>query len=309
MKIWFVRLILELCWAAAAADPTMILGIIGEQVSLPCHFDVSRQQGVSQLRVLWQIAGHRLVHAQYGESEFVTSQAARYRNRTRVPVDRMESGDMSLQLDAVTLEDGGLYECLVLVPSSKGHHKEQETTVTLVTAAHFNTPKISGPSPEFIRVGQEVTLTCSSSAGYPDPIVNWTSAGGNPLPIGSHVNTSAQSDPSSGLWNVTSVLRVNVTSNSTFLCSIFNRRTREGKTADWKYFKKPGPLYRPLTLILLIVLPVIALILIVGLLLYKKRRTHTRYSVTDGIANHLEPLPSGPRSDELEEFKQSEDCV
>ncbi|XP_041032769.1 CD276 antigen-like [Carcharodon carcharias] len=309
MKNWIVGLHLAVSCVAAATGTPLILGIISERVLLPCRFNMSRGQNASDLHVLWQTAENQLVHAQLGESEWDTTQDLRYRNRTQVLVARISEGNLSLELDAVRPADEGLYSCIVLVLGDKGRSKEQETKVHLVAAAHFSRPVILGPQQEAIRPGEEVNLTCQSSGGYPKPLVNWTDAGGNLLPGQSQVDTTMQPDPVSGLWNVTSVLRVNVTVNSTFLCSIFNKSTRESRTARWKYSWNPDQSGKASALILVAVLIGVALAFTVGILLYRKKRLAFVYSVTSNHDNdlNLESLESRPS--EMQKINQHEDCV
>ncbi|XP_078391689.1 ICOS ligand-like [Cetorhinus maximus] len=309
MKSWIVGLHLAVSCVAAAAGTPLILGIIGERVILPCSFNVSRGRNASDLHVLWQTAENQLVHAQLGEKEWDTTQDVRYRNRTQVLVARIAEGNLSLDLDAVTSADGGLYKCIVLVLSDKGFSNEQETKVLLAAAAHFSRPVILGPQQEDIRPGEEVKLTCQSSGGYPEPLVNWTDAGGNLLPGQSQVDTTMQPDPVSGLWNVTSVLRVNITVNSTFLCSIFNKSTRESRTTHWKYSWNPVQSGKASVLILVAVLIGVALAFTVGMLLYRKKRLQAEYSVTSNHDNDLNLESSGSRPSEMQKINQHEDCV
>ncbi|XP_038668965.1 CD276 antigen homolog [Scyliorhinus canicula] len=306
MKSWIIGLHLAVFCVAAVTGWPSVVGIIGERVLLPCSYTVNRG---TDLHVLWQTEKDQLVHAQLGDREYSKTQEYRYRNRTRLTVEKMTRGDLSLELDAVNLADQGMYNCIVLeAQPNDGNRMKQNTKVNLITAAHYSTPLISGPRQESIQEGKEVKLTCTSSSGYPEPTVNWMDGGGNLLPLGSQVNTTVQSDPASGLWNVTSVLRVNVTINCTFLCSIFNRSTRETKSSlHWKYSSIPNHLsFNGYTLIL--VLMGLGLTVTLGLLLYKRRRSN-KCSGTDKTDNCLNCVSSESKSIEMEKMNQNKNCV
>ncbi|XP_072326290.1 CD276 antigen-like isoform X2 [Scyliorhinus torazame] len=311
MKSWIVGLYLAVFCVAAVTGWPSVVGIIGERVLLPCNYTVNKSQRGTDLHVLWQTEEDQLVHAQLGDREYSKTQVYKYRNRTRLTVEKMTRGNLSLELDAVSLADQGMYKCIVLeAQPNEGNRMKQKTKVNLMTAAHYSTPLISGPRQESIREGEEVKLTCTSSSGYPEPRINWMDGGGNLLPLGSQVNTTVQSDPASGLWNVTSVLRVNVTVNCTFLCSIFNRSTRETKSSlHWKYSSIPNLSFNGYTLILLLVLMGLCLAVIVGMLLYIRRRSNNTYPVMDRTYNCLKCESSEPRSIEMEKMNQNKNCV
>ncbi|XP_048450566.1 ICOS ligand-like [Rhincodon typus] len=210
--------------------------MIGERVTLPCSYEEGGRWQVSDLRVLWQTATDLVVHAQYGAIEENDAQESRYRNRTSLVVGHISKGDLSLQLDTVNAADGGRYQCIVLKKGLTGFRKVKASHVSLITAANYSVPVISGPGQGEIGLGEEVNLTCSSFGGYPLPVVSWIDRDGQTLPEDAHVDTFS-SDPGSGLYNVTSILQITATGNTSLCCAIFNKSTQERKLSfPWKWF-------------------------------------------------------------------------
>ncbi|XP_067874477.1 CD276 antigen homolog isoform X2 [Heterodontus francisci] len=308
MKNWLVGLHLVMSCVGAAQGYPSVLGIIGKQVMLPCSYSMTKGRTAPNLRVLWQTEGDDLVHAQYGESERNEFQNARYRNRTRVSVEKVAQGNLSLVLSAVGLADEGAYKCIVLRKSGTEHQKVQETNVALVTAADYSSPVLSGPDMKDIRAGEAVNLTCHSSSGYPQPVVNWTDGRGNSLPEHSQVETRMDPDPVSRLWNVTSVLRIIVMVDATFTCSIYNIRTGQTKTSDrWKCERQITQDNTNLAPIVAALLTGVVLALAVGLILYRRIKMQMIYSVTSSHENCLNDNPWVSNPHEREENCLEED--
>ncbi|XP_078064207.1 CD276 antigen homolog, partial [Mustelus asterias] len=256
--------------------------LIGGEATLPCVHVAKTGRWPQSARLYWQVGPQNVVYAYYEGQTQSDHQNAKYKGRAMAFESEIRDGNLSLQINNLTIRDGNDYTCYFLV----NNRKIYECLVQLQIAAHSSQPVIRTQD---IRLGEEVNLSCQSSGGFPKPVFNWTYSGGNSLPIGSQVNTSAQSDPSSGLWNVTSVLRVNVTSNSTFLCSVFNPRTQERQDSElWTYTTHHAEKVssQPQYLISLSVgvavlscVPVVAAIIIV---LVKRRNEYTGVARADG---------------------------
>ncbi|XP_059497237.1 CD276 antigen-like isoform X2 [Stegostoma tigrinum] len=266
-----------------------VLGMIGERVTLPCRYEEGRRWQVSDLRILWQTATDLVVHAQYGVIEENNAQDSRYRNRTSLLVEQISKGDLSLQLDAVNAADGGSYQCIVLKKGLTRFRKVKASHVSLITAANYSLPVISGPAQGEIGLGEEVNLTCSSFGGYPAPAVSWVDCDGRTLPEDAHVDTFS-SEPGSGLYNVTSVLQITATRNTSLSCAIFNKSTQERKTSfPWKFLLKPILHHNTPTKFIGAIIIAVLIIFAVGIAIYLWRRSRNNYRVarvTDAFVNH-----------------------
>ncbi|XP_060708499.1 ICOS ligand-like isoform X2 [Hemiscyllium ocellatum] len=253
--------------------------MVGERVTLPCHYEMDGSWGVSDLRLLWQTESNQVVHAQYGQTEANEAQDSRYRNRTSLAVTQFRHGDLSLQLQPVMPTDGGGYQCIVLKQGPQGFRKVKSTRVYLTTAANYSVPVISEAGPGDFRVGEEVNLTCRSSGGYPEPDVSWIGRDGHPLPEHRHVQT-VSSDLGTGLCQVSSLLRVTASGNVSLRCVVFNRSTGDRKiSAPWKFLMKsvsPRGI-SPVTIAAVIIglLGVVTL----GCVIYLRNRSHHNYRV------------------------------
>nr|XP_033797431.1 ICOS ligand isoform X5 [Geotrypetes seraphini] len=83
----------------------------------------------------------------------------------------------------------------------------------------------SDPEVNEVESGEEVTFTCSSSNGYPEPKVHWTDATHNGLPA-----TSVTLHKNMGQYSVFSILKLNVTTDLNLSCSIENQLLQENIT-------------------------------------------------------------------------------
>ncbi|XP_078391687.1 CD276 antigen homolog [Cetorhinus maximus] len=230
MKL-FLCLILFVCLHPVWSDcgpRCAVTGLLGGQVTLPCTYKEKETFSLSSVRLYWQTDQKDLVYGYYDGQRDETHQKQQYKGRAIGFETEIQSGNLSLRIHNLTINDENKYICYFFVDTKK----VLECHVQLQITAHFSRPVILGPQQEDIRPGEEVKLTCQSSGGYPEPLVNWTDTGGNSLPGQSQVDTTMQPDPVSGLWNVTSVLRVNITVTSTFLCSFFNIWTQEKRDSE-----------------------------------------------------------------------------
>ncbi|XP_072409673.1 ICOS ligand-like isoform X3 [Chiloscyllium punctatum] len=280
MKNWLFKLLFLVSSITVAGTVTpSVLGMVGEQVTLPCHYEVDGSWGVSDLRLLWQTENNQVVHAQYGRTEANWVQESRYRNRTSLAVTQFRHGDLSLQLQPVVPTDGGGYQCIVLKQGPQGFRKVKSTHVQLTTAANYSVPVISEAGPGEFRVGEEVNLTCSSSGGYPEPDVYWIGRDGHLLPEHRHVQTIS-SDPGSGLCQVTSLLRVTANGNVSLRCVVINRSTGDRKiSAPWKFSMNSVPPRGISTVTIAAVIIGLFGVLTLGSVIYLRKRSHHNYRV------------------------------
>ncbi|XP_041032612.1 CD276 antigen-like [Carcharodon carcharias] len=293
MKL-FLCLILFVCvhhvWSDCA-QRCVVTGLLGGQATLPCTYKEKGSFPLSSVRLYWQTDQKELVYGYYNSQSDETHQKHQYKGRVIVFETEVQSGNLSLQIHNLTINDEKNYFCYFFVNTKK----VLECHVQLQIAARFSRPVILGPQQEAIRPGEEVNLTCQSSGGYPKPLVNWTDAGGNLLPGQSQVDTTMQPDPVSGLWNVTSVLRVNVTVTSTFLCSIFNIWTQEKQdsevsniTLNTKPYPQTGAAHAHYLIAIYVLIAAFLCLVVVAIIVFSRKRHKSFYrgvATADGGTN------------------------
>lgn len=96
MTYWYV--------SAPAASENEVTGIIGESVLLSCDLKSSTAIDTARLRFHWQDESERVVYS-FNKGEENQHQDSLYTNRTKAFRSEMTSGNISVKLSQVTLED------------------------------------------------------------------------------------------------------------------------------------------------------------------------------------------------------------
>jgi len=98
--------------------------------------------------------------------------------------------------------------------------------------ASYSQPILSGPIRNSDSTGEEVTFSCRSGNGYPEPNVYWVNKTDNSHLHPSQLKITSHAD---GTYSVFSTLKVKATSNMQIECSIENKILRENLSANCKY--------------------------------------------------------------------------
>ncbi|XP_035381719.1 CD276 antigen-like isoform X2 [Electrophorus electricus] len=140
----------------------MVVVAPGADITLPCIFSASEHLNLSNIIINWQ-QGNTVVHSFYHGGDQLERQGQTYKNRTRVFIDQILSGNASLSLTSVQPEDQGEYTCYVT--------SEQETTrgnVKLIMAAPYDEPVLS-----LQPTCDGINITATFSNGFPQPELRW----------------------------------------------------------------------------------------------------------------------------------------
>ncbi|KAF1409530.1 ICOS ligand, partial [Spheniscus humboldti] len=220
-----------------ALEEKIIVSKLGDNATLSCIYR-GRELHLKNLRVYWQIADdqeecsvvHALISGQDNESE----QCIHFKNRTQLFWDRLKNGDFSLLLLNVSQSDEHTYKCVVLQKTEYTRVIHQ-AEVVLSLAASYSQPILSGPIRNSDSTGEEVTFSCRSGNGYPEPNVYWINKTDNSHLPPSQLNITPHAD---GTYSVFSTLRVKATSNMQIECSIENKILRENLSANYTQQKQ-----------------------------------------------------------------------
>lgn len=97
--------------------------------------------------------------------------------------------------------------------------------------ASYSQPVLSGPIRNSDSTEEEVTFSCRSGNGYPEPNVYWINKTDNCHLPPSELKISRHAD---GTYSVFSMLKVKATSNMQIECSVENTILRENLSANCK---------------------------------------------------------------------------
>ncbi|KAF1437074.1 ICOS ligand, partial [Pygoscelis antarcticus] len=220
-----------------ALEEKIIVSKLGDNATLSCIYR-GRELHLKNLRVYWQIADdqeecsvvHALISGQDNESE----QCIHFKNRTQLFWDRLKNGDFSLLLLNVSQSDEHTYKCVVL-QKTEYNKVIHQAEVVLSLAASYSQPILSGPIRNSDSTGEEVTFSCKSGNGYPEPNVYWINKTDNSHLPPSQLKITPHAD---GTYSVFSTLMVKATSNMQIECSIENKILQENLSANYTQQKQ-----------------------------------------------------------------------
>ncbi|XP_051282808.1 uncharacterized protein LOC127378158 isoform X8 [Dicentrarchus labrax] len=172
-SFWFLFWTWTVCltegvWTSDGGQPRVvgslqpIVAVLGDDVILPCCLQPSLN--VERLTVEWskpdlkpdpsdRLSRVDYVHLYRDRREDMDMKLQSYVGRTELSKDGLKSGDISLKILNVTLEDGGRYRCFI--PKLNGPVKE--SVVTLVVGQ----PRVVGSLQPIVAVlGDDVILPC-----------------------------------------------------------------------------------------------------------------------------------------------------
>ncbi|XP_078137880.1 butyrophilin-like protein 2 [Centroberyx gerrardi] len=178
-----------------------IVAIVGDDIILPCHLEPAMDAVAMALEWARPDLEPRFVHVWRDGQDLLINKHPSYEGRTRLFINKLKHGDISLKLSEVKLSDEGKYRCFI---PSLG----RESIVKLVVGA------VSSPVIGITKASSEVVLGCESKGWYPEPEVFWLDGEGNILSAGP---TETVRGPD-GLYTVSS--RVTVEKTDTFTCRV-----------------------------------------------------------------------------------------
>ncbi|NXU16422.1 ICOSL protein, partial [Pardalotus punctatus] len=215
-----------------ALEKKNIISKPGDNATLSCIYN-KRDLQLKNLRVYWQIADDSVqrkclvVHALISGQDNNSNQCIHFKDRTQLFWDRLENGDFSLLLLNVSQSDRHTYKCVVQ-EKTEFTRVIHQAEVVLSLAASYSQPILSGP----IRnsTGEEVTFSCRSGNGYPQPKLYWINKVNNSHLSPSELKIDLHDD---GTFSIFSTLKVKATSNMQIECSIENEMLQENLSANY----------------------------------------------------------------------------
>ncbi|KFQ56958.1 T-lymphocyte activation antigen CD80, partial [Pelecanus crispus] len=192
-----------------ALEKKVVKSKAGEKVGLPCCHEIPSSEGLHNYRVYWQKNTTEVVLA-YAEGN-VIREHERYKNRTE-----MNEKNLTLWISPVEILDNGPYQCVVQhLRFSQNSVVLCDETVTLFVTADFSKPNITANVSSTSCESTEMIVRCSSHGGFPKPQIS-----GALNNVSVAWNTTSVSKSSLNLYNITGKLRLNVTKDVSFSCSV-----------------------------------------------------------------------------------------
>ncbi|NXJ79405.1 CD80 protein, partial [Trogon melanurus] len=182
---------------------------VGEKIGLPCCHEIPSSESLSNYRVYWQ-KNPKVVVSAYSEEGKMPSDK-QYENRTE-----MDLRNLTLWIYPVEILDNGSYQCVVQNRKlSQNTFVVCDETVNLSVTADFSTPNVTADIFANSCESTEVEVRCSSHGGFPRPKI---SGALNNKSV--EWNDSLVSESSFKLYNVTAKVRISVTEDTNFTCSV-----------------------------------------------------------------------------------------
>ncbi|XP_078285942.1 CD276 antigen-like [Rhinoraja longicauda] len=193
-------------------DP--VIARYGKDITLNCSFTAEGNFSLGDLSVIWQLTETKtMVHSYSWQWDMQSDQAESFVNRTTLFPDQLSKGNASLLLRKAKIEDEGSFTCFVRIKDYNS------APIMLQLAASYSKPNLRLEPNKNLKPGDEVSIACHSSGGYPQATVRWFDGkGGN---ITDNVSTSQVANER-GLFEVHSVVRVTLEPNSSYSCNVRN---------------------------------------------------------------------------------------
>nr|XP_029106267.1 HERV-H LTR-associating protein 2 isoform X2 [Scleropages formosus] len=195
--------------AQSGGTENLVNCIVGKACMLPCRFSAAGSEVIHWYR------GDTVIHSFYYGQDQLAKQNLDFHNRTSLFENQIASGNASLLLRGVKIQDGGRYRCY-----------SSTLQGSLELFVHL---KVSAPIQSVDMEATREKVRCLSRNIYPAPNVSWSTSPSELSDVlQASTNCTKQAD---GLFSVEGEIRILGTrSDLTYICSI----TSADKTQTWR---------------------------------------------------------------------------
>ncbi|XP_036967394.1 butyrophilin subfamily 3 member A2-like isoform X1 [Acanthopagrus latus] len=247
-----------------------IVALVGEDVLLPCHLEPAVSANYET--VVWTRPDliPKYIHYHQDGRLLFEKQHPSYYLRTRLFMDELPRGNVSMKIFRVKISDAGRFFCKL--PSMK-----EEDSIQLTVGA------VSTPFIEVVTNNSEhVVLQCNSTGWYPEPEVFWLDGEGNLLSAGPTETVRGPDD----LYTVSSRVTVEKRHSNSFTCRVQQNHTNQTREAQIHvpadFFKDQSSSHK------IWILPVSgALIIIIITICIKRCKSHFHFPFVGWITQKL----------------------
>ncbi|KAK2889301.1 hypothetical protein Q8A67_014676 [Cirrhinus molitorella] len=223
-ETWFGVLLLSVTGVVSVQADECLVGVIGERAILPCVYNGLKNLTSLHISSEWR-RGMEPIHTSVWMEGQVEMQNVSHSVRTTVSSLAPNTGDFSMELHNVHLSDAHNYSFHL-----KLHGQNRSSlvcSVCLIIAGRFSHPTLLR---EKAVDGKETTLFCNSQGGFPAPSIYWL-VNHTQRPPETLLTTYINTLPQSKLYNITSVLSINISADTAISCVIENNLLNETLTA------------------------------------------------------------------------------
>uniref|UniRef100_A0A3P9CWT7 Ig-like domain-containing protein n=1 Tax=Maylandia zebra TaxID=106582 RepID=A0A3P9CWT7_9CICH len=209
MKRCLLALSLLSLWTLAMEDTEESCNFM-ERCILPCSSQIGKEIVIHWFKTPRDLRVHSYYHSknQFGHQDQC------FRNRTSVFKDQISSGNSSLQLTSVEVQDEGRYKC--------------HTSTIMGNQESFVNLKVDAPVKEVSLDQVENWISCRSEGIYPEPQLSWSTSPPSNITF---TNTTTVERTEQLLYNISSSLMLSAgVYDLLFICTISTRRNRRRAT-------------------------------------------------------------------------------
>ncbi|KAJ0032125.1 hypothetical protein NQD34_002206 [Periophthalmus magnuspinnatus] len=221
VALWSFGLLLSFFTVCSSLDKDCIVGIVSHAVLLPCYHH-NELLSFHNLSVEWRRGNELVLKAKWEEDGDVVIWSL---NHATIPRNAPLTGNFSLELPKLSAKEDQMVYSLFVTSVENG--SAPLCSMCLRTAARFSSPLLQRDE----TTGNNRTVfLCHSSGGFPKPTVYWL-INDTEQPPEDSVWTDTTPLPDSSLYNVTSLLTVNISTDDSVSCSIQNQWMNETLTS------------------------------------------------------------------------------
>ncbi|CAN9504946.1 unnamed protein product [Ophioblennius macclurei] len=272
------------------AEQAAYKSLLGEKVEMGCRFSHQPSQRHNNLKVTWQlIQSGPSVDVVRLDNGVEHADSPKFNGRVKILTEELNDGVARLQISNLTIDDSGTYQCLVNTDDG-GDYK----TLTLSVSAPYKTVI---KSVEKAAEADRVVITCQSE-GHPKSAVSWSDGHSQTL----DANTTTTSTPER-LFRISSSVQVSSSEENNYTCTF----TRDGAFAT---FRIPDELAVPHVksdaLLVVLSVGILMLVVVVGLLVYRRKNGFSSLSTRNLMAESREPSSCNAAAPQAEREHEKE---
>ncbi|XP_038588158.1 butyrophilin subfamily 3 member A2-like isoform X3 [Micropterus salmoides] len=236
-----------------------IVALAGDDVILPCHLEPAVSAGSETVVWTKPDLDPKYIHFHHDGRLMYQFQNPSYYYRTRLFVDELTKGNVSVKIFSVKISDSGKYFCFL-------QSLQMEASIQLTVGA------VSSPIIQVVSDNSDsVVLQCESAGWYPEPEVFWLDGEGNLLSAGPTETVRGPDD----LYTVSSRVTVEKRHSNNFTCRVQQKdinQTRDTHIQVTADFFTVSSSFNWIWIIIFIIIVLVIIIPMVLLKCFKKNQ-------------------------------------
>ncbi|GAA6225249.1 CD276 antigen homolog [Lates japonicus] len=250
---------LLLLFLPLSSENVIVNGTRGAPWLWPCQHTFTEPFQPNDSFIYWQSLNNTVLHAYVNGKEESKHQNQLFKNKTKIFPDQLPFGNFSLVIDPLTLNDNTSLEVIFV----EEMNPKRLCPVTVYVAVPFQEPKI--------EINQkEMTATCSTKGGYPEPRVIWKSRDhlqGHERTLEPHEVRTIVISVEGKTYRISST--VSITGSSKVTCAVYNPTSNQTLSTTKDVTPPSGVRFHPAAVVVLFILALIVCFSVVLFLCYR----------------------------------------